>query len=93
MDALHEKMKALEAYLRELELCRGKLAPAYTAADIVKNDARGLVSSILTVEDGVTLDGKIENVDDYFNKGVRMVALTWNYENPRTATRRSTPWA
>ena len=73
--------RAYEAYLRELELCRGKLAPAYTAADIVKNDARGLVSSILTVEDGVTLDGKIENVDDYFNKGVRMVALTWNYEN------------
>lgn len=73
--------KAYEAYLRELERCQRRLAPALTVADILKNDARGLVSSVLTVEDGVTLDGRIEDVDDYFKKGVRMVALTWNYEN------------
>lgn len=73
--------KAYDAYLRELRLNRGRLAPAYTVSDIEKNESAGLVSAVLTVEDGVTLDGKIENVDDYFNKGVRMVALTWNYEN------------
>lgn len=73
--------RAYEAYLRELELCREKLAPAYTVADILKNDREGKISAVLTVEDGVTLDGRIENVDVYFKKGVRMVALTWNYEN------------
>lgn len=73
--------RAYAAYLRELELNKEYLTPAYTAADIVKNDSEGKVSAVLTVEDGVTLDGKIENVDEYFKKGVRMVALTWNYEN------------
>lgn len=73
--------RAFEAYQRELALCADKLAPALTVSDIERNEKEGRVSAILTVEDGVTLNGKIENVDDYYNKGVRMVALTWNYEN------------
>ncbi len=73
--------RAYAAYLRELALCRGSLAPAYSVADIERNEKDGKISAILTVEDGVTLDGKLENVDEYYKKGVRMVALTWNYEN------------
>lgn len=73
--------KAYRAYLRELELNRDRLAPAYSVADIEKNAAAGRVSAVLTVEDGVTLNGRIEHVDEYYRKGVRMVALTWNYEN------------
>lgn len=72
---------AYAAYLRELELNAGRIRPAYTVEDILRNDAQGVRSAVLTVEDGVTLDGTIENVDDYFKKGVRMVALTWNWEN------------
>ena len=72
---------AYAAYRRELRLCADRVAPAYTAADVERNEGEGKVSAILTVEDGVTLNGTIENVDGYFQKGVRMVALTWNWEN------------
>lgn len=73
--------KAWAAYLREMERCRDSIRPAYSVSDILENDRQGLISSILTVEDGVTLNGKLENVDEYYRRGVRMVALTWNYEN------------
>lgn len=73
--------KAYCAYLRELELNRDSIAPAYSVRDVEKNAAEGKISAILTVEDGVTLDGDLENVDEYYRKGVRMVALTWNFEN------------
>jgi membrane dipeptidase len=73
--------KAYKRYLEEMELNKNDILPAYTAADVEKNYAAGKMSSILTVEDGVTINGKIENVDDYFKRGVRMVALTWNFEN------------
>ena len=73
--------KAYDAYLREMELCADTIRPAFSAEDILKNHEAGFISSILTVEDGVTLAGNIENVDEYHKKGVRMVALTWNYEN------------
>ncbi len=72
---------AYKAYLREMELNSDEILPAYTVEDVESNYKNGKMSSILTVEDGVTLDGKIENVDDYFKRGVRMVALTWNHEN------------
>lgn len=73
--------KAYKAYLRELEANSGDIMPALNTADIEANAAAGKMSAILTVEDGVTLAGKLENVDEYHRKGVRMVALTWNYEN------------
>lgn len=73
--------EAYAAYLRELELNADILAPAYQVKDIEKNAAAGKVSAILTVEDCVTLRGDIGMVDKYFRMGVRMGALTWNYEN------------
>lgn len=73
--------KAYARYLEELEKNKDTLLPAYTAEDIEKNYAMGKMSAVLTVEDGVTIDGELSNVDRYFEKGVRMVALTWNYEN------------
>ena len=73
--------KAYDAYLREMELNQNAIRPAYCVEDILENDAQGLMSSILTVEDGVTLNGDLANLEEYYRKGVRMVALTWNYEN------------
>lgn len=73
--------KAYRAYQRELALNRDIIAPACSTADILANAAAGKMSAILTVEDGVTLRGKLENVEEYYRRGVRMVALTWNYEN------------
>jgi len=49
--------------------------------DIRRNINEGKISSMLTIEDGVTLDGNLCNLDDYYQKGVRMIVLTWNGEN------------
>lgn len=73
--------KAYAAYLREMELNKDCIRPAFCVGDILANDAAGKMSAILTVEDGVTLNGEIGNVEEYHRKGVRMVALTWNFEN------------
>lgn len=71
----------LELYRRELVANGDVLAPALTAADLEKNRKDGKISAILTVEDCVGLDGKIERVEELHRDGVRMAALTWNYEN------------
>lgn len=73
--------KAYEAYLREMELNKDVIRPVFCTDDILKNHDAGFMSSILTVEDGVTIAGNLDNIDEYRRKGVRMVALTWNYEN------------
>ena len=57
------------------------LRPALSAAQVLENARSGFLSSILTIEDGVELDGKLDRLDTVYADGVRMIALTWNYEN------------
>ena len=57
------------------------IRPVCRYADIERNMADGVMSSMMTVEDGIALDGKIERVDEMFRRGVRLITLTHNYEN------------
>lgn len=71
----------LDVYHKEMYLNADSIAPALCANDIIENKSKALLSSILTMEDGVAVDGKIERVNEFFQDGVRMMSLTWNYEN------------
>lgn len=71
-----------QAYLREMELNKADIAPALCYADIQKNMAADKISSILTIEDGGSVfDGKMERLEEAYQKGVRLITLTWFYEN------------
>ncbi|MCL2201412.1 MAG: membrane dipeptidase [Oscillospiraceae bacterium] len=71
----------LAKYKRELSLNADLIAPALLPQDIERNFAEGKMSSILTVEDGVIIDGKLARLDELYGLGVRLITLTWNYEN------------
>lgn len=73
--------KAYAAFLQELALNKDILRQARTVEELEQNEKEDMINAILTIEDGVTLDGNLANVDHYREMGVRMVALTWNYEN------------
>ena len=68
-------------YNSNLSRYKGLMAKAENYADIIENANRGMVSSILTMEDGVTVHGNMNRLDLYYEMGVRALALTWNYAN------------
>ncbi len=68
-------------FLREMRDNAESIKQVRRAKDIEDNIKDGKISALLTLEDCVLLDGKIERVDELFEKGVRIAALTWNYEN------------
>lgn len=70
-----------EFYLKEIDENKDIIQPAYCYEDIIKNKDAGKISSILTIEDGVAIDGKLDRIEEFYNKGVRIITLTWNYEN------------
>ena len=70
-----------EIFRRETAANSGAMGQALSAGDIEKNLDAGRISAILTVEDGALLEGDIRRLDGLWDKGVRMLALTWNYEN------------
>ena len=68
-------------YCKVMEENKAVIRPAYSAEDIENNCKNGIISSFLTVEDGVFLDGKIERLQEAYDMGIRLITLMWNYEN------------
>lgn len=71
----------LAEYRKALDECKDSLRPALCAEDILKNKQEGFISAILTVEDAVPVEGKMERIGEFYSDGVRIMTLTWNYEN------------
>ena len=46
-----------------------------------KNEKSDVISALLTLEEGGILNGKYSRIPELYRKGVRLITLTWNYEN------------
>lgn len=57
------------------------ISMAYNYEDIVRNDSEGKISAILTIEDGRSVEGSFEKLKSYYDMGIRLITLTWNFEN------------
>jgi membrane dipeptidase len=53
-----------------------KFAPARSVAEIRANFAQGKISLPMGIENGAPLEGNLENLNDYYKKGVRYLTLT-----------------
>jgi len=58
-----------------------KFAPATTPAEIQANFSKGLISLPMGLENGAPIEGKLENLDLLFNKGIRYITLTHSKDN------------
>ncbi len=56
-----------------------KLATNYR--ELIENEKAGLISAFLTIEEGGALKGDINNLYKAYEEGVRLITLTWNFEN------------
>ena len=77
----HQTMRLYDEYCKQMEKYADFIAPVYTYADIEKNNQDGKLSSLLTLEDGGVCFNDLSMLRNYYRMGVRMIALTWNYEN------------
>ena len=77
-----ERVCALyEVYRTELEKNKNRIVPVLCYEDILKNEAGGKLSALLTVEEGAVCGGSLERLRELYDMGVRMLTLTWNYRN------------
>ena len=49
--------------------------------EILENREKGIMSALLTIEEGEAIEGSIEKLEHFYNRGVRMMTLTWNFAN------------
>ncbi|WP_243577985.1 dipeptidase [Clostridium minihomine] len=73
--------KMYHVYQKEMEENKEHIRPALCAADIHKNRREGKLSGVLTVEEGGVIGQEMDRLEELYNMGVRLITLTWNYEN------------
>jgi membrane dipeptidase len=91
-------LEMVDLYYRELEKNNDWIRPAFSYEDILKNKEKGVMTALLTLEEGEICKGSLAYLRNFYRLGVRMMTLTWNYENqigaPNTYFRRTfTPGA
>ena len=82
VESSYERGKALAQMYKQLcSEYSPYIAPVHHYQDILSNERQGLMSAILTIEEGGVLEGSLENLREFYETGVRMITLTWNYPN------------
>lgn len=80
-DVTEYAKELLALYKRELAANADLIVPMTCYADLEKNQKAGKMSALLTLEEGAVLKGSPALLQEFFDAGVRMVTLTWNYPN------------
>lgn len=63
------------------KLATTDIALVLTADDLEESIRAGKHAAILSIEGGEALDGKLENIEYFYNLGVRFLTLTWSLKN------------
>lgn len=71
----------IDLFYDELEKNTNEINIALNYNDLLKNKEKGLVSAILSIEEGGVVDGVLSNVDYFYARGVRMICINWNFYN------------
>lgn len=80
-DPLVNVLEMIDVYNRAMAENADIIGPVLNYEDIEKNRAAGKVSGMLTIEEGAVLKGNPYVVRTLYQLGVRMLTLTWNFEN------------
>lgn len=78
---LERCMDMIDTFYLELKKNEKDIALALNYEDIMRNQKENKISALLTIEEGAATKGKLSYLRDFYRLGVRMITLTWNYEN------------
>jgi len=71
----------IEALLGQFVRHAGRLTLAVSARDIREAAAAGKVAGLMGLEGGHAIEDELENVENFYNLGVRYMTLTWSDTN------------
>ncbi len=71
----------IDRYFDELRKNENFIEHCNNISDIEIALNNNKIASLLSIEGGEALDGKIENLEFFQKRGVRILTLTWNYPN------------
>ncbi len=70
-----------DGFYRELSVHGNEISFAGSLSDLRKNEAEGKLSAFLSLEDGRAVRGDLSRIDGLYDRGFRLITLTWNFDN------------
>ncbi len=74
-------LKYIEHFKKEMDNNKSVIKQVYCYNDLIENVKNNIMSSLLTIEEGATIEGDLNKLRHFYDLGVRMMTLTWNFEN------------
>lgn len=71
----------VQCFYDEMEDNKDWILPVTTYQEIMVNQQNGKLSAMLTMEEGAPIRGELNKLEEFYQAGVRMMTLTWNYPN------------
>lgn len=82
VDSPYQMAKDMIRFAKEeLTNCTDDIMLARSVADMEQAEREGKMTAFLTIEEGGALEGKMEHLTEFYEDGVRLITLTWNYPN------------
>ncbi|GMG71286.1 dipeptidase [Tetragenococcus halophilus] len=82
VDSPYEEAKAMiDCFYNEMNENTEEIRPVTRYEQILDNGLNERMSALLTMEEGAPIEGSVEKLEEFYNLGVRMMTLTWNYPN------------
>lgn len=81
IDPFQYVLELIEVFYEEIGKNKNDIGVVKTYQDILENSKKGRISALLTIEEGGCCKGKLENLEQLYALGARMMTLTWNYPN------------
>lgn len=80
-DPFEHCLDLIDCFHEQIELNKDKIRLVLKYDDILMNRKLGLISALLTIEEGAVTRLKLSHLRNFYRLGVRMLTLNWNHEN------------
>ena len=80
-DAYTYALKMIERGKSAFAEVSGEMKLIHSYEELMQCSAQEKIGAFLTIEEGGILNGRMERLEELYQKGIRLITLTWNYEN------------
>ncbi len=80
-DVYENCMEQYRLFQEEMERNKDRISHITTYDQYLENRKLGKLSALLSIEEGAACKESVEQLREFYNLGVRMMTLTWNYAN------------
>lgn len=71
----------IDVFEKNVKLCGQRMIPVRSYQDIEACIEEKKVGALLTLEDGAAIGDRLERLQHFYDRGIRLITLTWNHEN------------